>query len=142
MVASLQVTRFERGVLLQHLDHYWRDHLTQLEQLRQGIGLRGYAQKDPKQEYKKEAFDLFSMMLDSIKSDIVKVLFTVQLQGLDDVPNDEEIFEDVEPTHLDSSSLKQASVANVNQQDAPLSRNAACPCGSGKKFKHCHGKLD
>ncbi len=142
VVASLQVTRFERGVLLQHLDHYWRDHLTQLEQLRQGIGLRGYAQKDPKQEYKKEAFDLFSMMLDSIKSDIVKVLFTVQLQGLDDVPNDEEIFEDVEPTHLDSSSLKQASVANVNQQDAPLSRNAACPCGSGKKFKHCHGKLD
>ncbi len=142
VVASLQVTRFERGVLLQHLDHYWRDHLTQLEQLRQGIGLRGYAQKDPKQEYKKEAFDLFSMMLDSIKSDIVKVLFTVQLQGLDDVPNDEEIFEDVEPTHLDSSPLKQASVANVNQQDAPLSRNAACPCGSGKKFKHCHGKLD
>lgn len=142
VVASLQVTRFERGVLLQHLDHYWRDHLTQLEQLRQGIGLRGYAQKDPKQEYKKEAFDLFSMMLDSIKSDIVKVLFTVQLQGLDDVPNDEEIFEEVEPTHLDSSSLKQASVANVNQQDAPLSRNAACPCGSGKKFKHCHGKLD
>lgn len=142
VVASLQVTRFERGVLLQHLDHYWRDHLTQLEQLRQGIGLRGYAQKDPKQEYKKEAFDLFSMMLDSIKSDIVKVLFTVQLQGLDDVPNDEEIFEDVEPAHLESSQLKQASVANVNQQDAPLSRNAACPCGSGKKFKHCHGKLD
>jgi preprotein translocase subunit SecA len=142
-VASLQVTRFERGVLLQHLDHYWREHLTQLEQLRQGIGLRGYAQKDPKQEYKKEAFNLFSLMLDAIKSDIVKVLFTVQLQGLDDVPNDEELFDDVDEQQIKTLHANQPSVlSSVPAQEQAISRNSPCPCGSGKKFKHCHGKLD
>ena len=144
-VASLQVTRFERGVLLQHLDHYWREHLTQLEQLRQGIGLRGYAQKDPKQEYKKEAFNLFSLMLDAIKSDIVKVLFTVQLQGLDDVPNDEELFDDVDEQQIKTLHANQPSAlsaAPAQAQEQAISRNSPCPCGSGKKFKHCHGKLD
>ena len=142
-VASLQVTRFERGVLLQHLDHYWREHLTQLEQLRQGIGLRGYAQKDPKQEYKKEAFNLFSLMLDAIKSDIVKVLFTVQLQGLDDVPNDEELFDDVDEQQIKTLHANQPSVlSSAPAQEPAISRNSPCPCGSGKKFKHCHGKLD
>lgn len=143
-VVELQVVRFERGVLLQHLDHYWREHLTQLEQLRQGIGLRGYAQKDPKQEYKKESFNLFALMLDGIKQDIVKVLFTVKLQSLDDVPN-EEIFDDADEEeaaniHATPTSALNVSTANV-AEETPISRNAPCPCGSGKKFKHCHGKL-
>lgn len=143
-VVTLQAVRFERGVLLQHLDHYWREHLTQLEQLRQGIGLRGYAQKDPKQEYKKESFNLFALMLDGIKQDIVKVLFTVKLQSLDDVPN-EEIFDDADEhdaanIHVAPTSALNATPTNV-AEEAPISRNAPCPCGSGKKYKHCHGKL-
>lgn len=134
-----QVLRFERGVLLQHLDHYWREHLTQLEHLRQGIGLRGYAQKDPKQEYKQESFNLFSDMLDNLKQDVVKVLFAVQLQSMDDVPNEDDFNEDVPVTneHLDFN--EEAQFAAMENQ--PPSRNAPCPCGSGQKYKHCHGKL-
>jgi len=134
-----QVVRFERGVLLQHLDHYWREHLTQLEHLRQGIGLRGYAQKDPKQEYKQESFNLFSDMLDGLKRDVVKVLFAVQLQSMDDVPNEDD-FDDVPISnqHLDFNDGQTQFAAMENQ---PVGRNALCPCGSGQKYKHCHGKL-
>ena len=141
-VVNSQVTRFERGVLLQHLDHYWRDHLTQLEHLRQGIGLRGYAQKDPKQEYKKESFNLFSQMLDGIKQDIVKVLFTVRLQGMDDVPN-EDNFDDVDESRVSNVHREPMSAlsSGSDEQQQPISRNAPCPCGSGKKYKHCHGAL-
>lgn len=142
-VVESQVVKFERGVLLQHLDHYWREHLTQLEQLRQGIGLRGYAQKDPKQEYKKESFELFSMMLDGLKRDVVKVLFTVKLQSIDDVPNDEEMFDDANVqnanvNHQQPNSLLQD---NTSASGEKLNRNAPCYCDSGKKYKHCHGKL-
>lgn len=140
-VVDSQVTRFERGVLLQHLDHYWREHLTQLEHLRQGIGLRGYAQKDPKQEYKQESFNLFSQMLDGIKQDIVKVLFNVRLQGMDDVPN-EEIFDDVYEDQITSEHAEfKEPLAADKINNATISRNSPCPCGSGQKFKHCHGKL-
>lgn len=145
-IVQNQVVRFERGVLLQHLDHHWRDHLTQLEQLRQGIGLRGYAQKDPKQEYKRESFDLFSLMLDNLKRDVVKVLFSVKLQSIDDVPNDEEMFDDATLDHANSNHQDPASLLQTNHQvakaDDKISRNANCPCGSGKKYKHCHGKLN
>ncbi|MDD3266349.1 MAG: preprotein translocase subunit SecA [Burkholderiales bacterium] len=140
VVVKQQVVRFERGILLQHLDHYWRDHLTQLEQLRQGIGLRGYAQKDPKQEYKKESFALFSSMLDGLKQDVVKVLFTVKLQNLDDVPNDED-FDEVDHDSL-HTNLEQSTAQLSATDDSNISRNAPCPCGSGKKYKHCHGKLN
>jgi preprotein translocase subunit SecA len=141
-VVNAQATRFERGVLLQHLDHYWRDHLTQLEHLRQGIGLRGYAQKDPKQEYKKESFNLFAQMLDGIKQDIVKVLFTVRLQGMDDVPN-EDSFDDVDESRVSNVHREPMSALSNSsgEQEQPISRNAPCPCGSGKKYKHCHGAL-
>lgn len=141
-VIQSQVTRFERGVLLQHIDHYWREHLTQLDHLRQGIGLRGYAQKDPKQEYKQESFNLFANMLDNLKGDIVKVLFTVRLQSLDDIPNDEEI-EEVDPQAMHNVHQAAQSVLSSGEapQQAPISRNAPCPCGSGKKYKHCHGAL-
>lgn len=130
-VGKRQVTRFERGILLQHIDYHWRDHLTGLEQLRQGIHLRGYAQKDPKQEYKTESFNLFSGMLDNIKRDAAKVLLTVQIQGLEDIPTD-----DMEPVH-ELPQVKDEMPTGVTE----VSRNSPCPCGSGKKYKHCHGKL-
>jgi len=138
---AYQVTRFERGVLLQHIDYYWREHLTQLEQLRQGIHLRGYAQKDPKQEYKQEAFNLFSGMLDGIKRDAAKVLLTVRLRGIDDIQSDDaEAPFAPEMIHRNAPNLLQPQVVEENER--PISRNAPCPCGSGKKYKHCHGKLD
>lgn len=142
LVIKSQVARFERGVLLQHIDHYWREHLTQLDHLRQGIGLRGYAQKDPKQEYKQESFNLFADMLDNLKGDVVRVLFTVRLQSLEDIPNDEEI-EEVDPDQIHNVHQSAQSVLAAGQQgqQAPISRNAPCPCGSGKKYKHCHGAL-
>lgn len=139
-VGKRQVTRFERGVLLQHVDHHWRDHLTQLEQLRQGIHLRGYAQKDPKQEYKSESFILFSDMLDNIKRDAAKVLLTVQVQGMNDISTEDSIdLENALNIHKEQQSvLAPAPQAN---SETNLTRNSPCPCGSGKKYKHCHGKL-
>jgi preprotein translocase subunit SecA len=135
-----QITRFERGVLLQHIDYYWREHLTQLEQLRQGIHLRGYAQKDPKQEYKQEAFNLFSGMLDNIKRNAAKVLLTARLQGISDIMH-EDIGASSAPqmVHHNAPNILQPQV--VEDGERPISRNAPCPCGSGKKYKHCHGKL-
>ena len=138
---NFQITRFERGVLLQHIDYYWREHLTQLEQLRQGIHLRGYAQKDPKQEYKQEAFNLFSDMLDNIKRDAARVLLTVRLQGIDDIPVDD-IEAPAAPELIHNNAptiLQQNVVKNVGAR--PISRNGPCSCGSGKKYKHCHGRL-
>ncbi len=136
-----QVTRFERSVLLQNIDHYWREHLTQLDQLREGIHLRGYAQKDPKQEYKHESFALFSSMLDNIKRDVARVFLTVKIQGLHDIPNEfsDASVADANYIHRDfDSSLADSSSEKSQPQ---ISRNSPCPCGSGKKYKHCHGKL-
>ena len=136
-----QVTRFERGVLLQHIDYYWRDHLTQLDQLRQGIHLRGYAQKDPKQEYKRESFDLFSIMLDNIKHDAAKVLLTVRLQGTEDIPQ-HDIVDSNRPPEYVHNELSMFQTNQVPIDDAPrVGRNSPCPCGSGKKYKQCCGKL-
>ena len=148
-VGKRQVNRFERGILLQHIDYHWRDHLTGLEQLRQGIHLRGYAQKDPKQEYKSESFNLFSGMLDNIKRDAAKMLLTVQIQGLDDIPVDDiEPIEDIiaaPATYIDNQSNQPVSRSNIAEEavavPSEVSRNSPCPCGSGKKYKHCHGKL-
>lgn len=139
---AFQVTRFERGVLLQHIDYYWREHLTQLEQLRQGIHLRGYAQKDPKQEYKQEAFNLFSDMLDNVKRDAAKVLLTVRLQGINDIPNDDiELIPAPKMIHNNAPIVLQQNLVQEVDKQRPIGRNAPCPCGSGKKYKHCHGKL-
>ncbi|MFN7095303.1 MAG: SEC-C metal-binding domain-containing protein, partial [Burkholderiales bacterium] len=137
-VGNYQVLRFERGILLQHIDYHWREHLTQLEQLRQGIHLRGYAQKDPKQEYKHESFNLFSHMLDNIKRDAAKMLLTVVIQGLEDIPTENS------DSHVDEGGQKLVhaeSVSLLTKQPAAISRNSSCPCGSGKKYKHCCGKL-
>ncbi|AOY00811.1 preprotein translocase subunit SecA [Jeongeupia sp. USM3] len=150
--------QFERSVLLQHLDQNWREHLSGLDHLRQGIHLRGYAQKNPKQEYKREAFELFSDLLARIKRDVVQIVMNVQVRSQADV-------DAVAPQALPESALQfqhadieallasgdedqiKAAIAALSAQApadvkyAGVNRNDPCPCGSGKKFKHCHGQL-
>jgi preprotein translocase subunit SecA len=145
--------QFERSLMLQTLDHHWREHLASLDHLRQGIHLRGYAQKNPKQEYKREAFELFSDMLDRIKQDVVRVVLTVQVRSEADVQavEPEPVVSNVQYQHAD---YEQALAPNGDGGDTAVAvappfvragdkvgRNDPCPCGSGKKYKHCHGRL-
>jgi preprotein translocase subunit SecA len=141
---------FERSVFLQAIDSHWRSHLSALDHLRQGIHLRGYAQKDPKQEYKREAFVLFSDMLDRIRNDVVRVLMTVRVQTREQVENvdqPESGLQNVNYHHSDYDAALSGEDPGINEAPArpsdasKVGRNDPCPCGSGKKFKHCHGKL-
>lgn len=156
-VGSEVMRRFEKSVMLHSLDTHWRDHLTQMEYLRQSVFLRGYAQKDPRQEYKREAFNLFSALLVSIRRQVIGILSLVE------VKNGQQI-EEVEQSKVDESSLEfrhaeanaldmeeeqQLQVAGGGSGHATLTRaepkvgrNEDCPCGSGKKYKHCHGRLE
>jgi preprotein translocase subunit SecA len=145
--------QIERSLMLQFLDHHWREHLASLDHLRQGIHLRGYAQKNPKQEYKREAFELFSDMLDRIKQDVVKLVLTVQLRGEQDLQavEEQESVSNVKYQHAgyDEALAAPADDGDVAVATAPpftrvgekVGRNDPCPCGSGKKYKHCHGKF-
>jgi preprotein translocase subunit SecA len=142
--------QFERNVMLQSLDTHWREHLAALDHLRQGIHLRGYAQKNPKQEYKREAFELFETLLDAVRSDVTKLLMTVQVRTeaqLEEVEAPAEM-ENVQYHHADYAEALGAggaeqALAEPRVNAAPkVGRNDACPCGSGKKYKHCHGKLN
>ena len=142
--------QFERSLMLQTVDQHWRDHLANLDHLRQGIHLRGYAQKNPKQEYKRESFELFSDMLDRIKQDVVKVVLTVQVRTQEDVQAVEEApaVSNVRYQHADYDEALAAAAADPPPPSAPfvraggkVGRNDPCPCGSGKKYKHCHGRL-
>ncbi len=150
---SASLRHFERAVMLQSIDTHWRDHLASLDHLRQGIHLRGYAQKNPKQEYKREAFELFSAMLETIKNEVTRVLMTVQIRQPEDVETVEmpEV-DNVQYYHgqADNSLGEDGETAALNAMAVPtvatmaaatVGRNDACPCGSGKKFKYCHGKL-
>jgi preprotein translocase subunit SecA len=131
IVGNIQISRFIKNIILQNIDYNYRIHLTHLEQLRQGIHLRGYAQKDPKREFQTESFSLFSNLLDNIKLDVAKILLTVQIQGIDDVAIDD--------NNLDKAKFNHEDLAENKNN---ISRNSPCPCGSGKKYKHCHGKLN
>ncbi len=149
--------QFERMVLLQSIDTHWREHLSSLDYLRQGIHLRGYAQKQPKQEYKREAFELFGQLLDAVKNDVTKVLMTVKIQSDEQLEQAAEAMEtrgesianvtysaptetgEVE-TVVDEETINKR-VAAVGGTVPRVGRNEPCPCGSGKKYKHCHGKL-
>jgi preprotein translocase subunit SecA len=142
--------QFERSLMLQTLDQHWRDHLANLDHLRQGIHLRGYAQKNPKQEYKRESFELFSDMLDRIKQDVVKIVLTVQVRTQEDVQAVEEApaVSNVRYQHADYDEALAVAAADPPPPAAPfvraggkVGRNDPCPCGSGKKYKHCHGRL-
>ena len=152
-VGAELMRQFERSLMLQTLDHHWREHLAALDHLRQGIHLRGYAQKNPKQEYKREAFELFSDMLDRIKKDVVKVVLTVTVKSEQDVQAVEETapVSNVRYQHADYEEALATTAADGDVALAPpppftragakVGRNDPCPCGSGKKYKHCHGRI-
>jgi preprotein translocase subunit SecA len=158
-VGAENFTQFERIVLLQSIDSHWREHLSALDYLRQGIHLRGYAQKQPKQEYKREAFELFGQLLDSVKNEVTKILMTVSVQSGEQLEQAAEDLEDraerianvtySAPTEtggvetvLDERTARQIATAAIAKAAIPrVGRNDPCPCGSGKKYKHCHGKL-
>jgi len=150
-------TRFERMVLLQSIDSHWREHLSALDYLRQGIHLRGYAQKQPKQEYKREAFELFGQMLDSVKNEVTKILMTVKVQGGEQL---EQTAEEIESRAEKIANVTYTAPTETGEVQTTLGmasqvlggaalaaavprvgRNEPCPCGSGKKYKHCHGRL-
>src|SRR5450432_1560749 len=144
--------QFERNLMLTTLDGQWREHLAALDHLRQGIHLRGYAQKNPKQEYKREAFELFSDMLDRIKQDVAKVVLTVTVRSEQDVQavEEPEAVSNVKYQHADYEQALAAAPDDPPPAAAPppfmragqkVGRNDMCPCGSGKKYKHCHGRL-
>ncbi len=144
-----EMHHYERVIMLQSLDQHWREHLASLDHLRQGIHLRGYAQKNPKQEYKREAFELFSNMLESIKREVTQVLMTVQVRDQADVESVEAspAPENVQYHHADyDEALAEESVDEAHKpfvrEGLKVGRNDSCPCGSGKKYKQCHGKLN
>jgi preprotein translocase subunit SecA len=160
---------FERSIMLQTLDQAWREHLTALDALRQGIHLRGYAQKQPKQEYKREAFELFGSLLDRVRADVVRVLMNVRIQTQEEIAQAEQQIEaeserraeqaraqhtefglgvSEEPADVEALTLPDEersdtapAVQQVRRVGAKIGRNDPCPCGSGKKYKQCHGKL-
>jgi preprotein translocase subunit SecA len=156
-VGTEHFTQFERMVLLRTIDIHWRDHLSALDYLRQGIHLRGYAQKQPKQEYKREAFELFGQLLDSVKNEVTKVLMTVKIQSSEQLGQAAEEMESrgenianlsyTGPTEASEAlttfgpAMASNAVATAGSQVPRVGRNEPCPCGSGKKYKHCHGKL-
>jgi preprotein translocase subunit SecA len=160
---------FERSIMLQSLDQAWREHLTALDALRQGIHLRGYAQKQPKQEYKREAFELFGSLLDRVRADVVRVLMNVRIQTQEEIQQAEQQIEEEserraeharaqhsefglgvseEPVEVAALTLSEPeesaakpAVQQVRRIGEKIGRNDPCPCGSGKKYKQCHGKL-
>jgi preprotein translocase subunit SecA len=145
-----QFDPFMRMVLLQSIDSHWREHLAALDYLRQGIHLRGYAQKNPKQEYKREAFELFSQLLDLVKLEVTRTLMTVRIQTQQQATEAAEAIEEraghvsnVTYTHPneDGSVSQEADPATLAAQVPRVGRNDPCPCGSGKKYKACHGRL-
>ena len=150
IVAGAAVLRhFEKAVMLQVLDSQWKDHLAAMDHLRQGIHLRGYAQKNPKQEFKREAFEMFSLLLGRIKHEVVGILCKVQVQSEADVEAVEEqrrLHDEVQYRHPDASAAESEMLEGEQQtpfvrEGMKVGRNDACPCGSGKKYKQCHGKL-
>ena len=159
-VVDAQAMRgYERAIMLQSLDTHWREHLAALDHLRQGIHLRGYAQKNPTQEYKREAFELFSLLLETIKTDVTKLLMMVQIRSAEEL---QQVEEPEMPTNVQyqhpeyagggsdvpEAELQEDGDVAVLERPQPfvragqkVGRNDPCPCGSGKKYKHCHGKL-
>ncbi len=156
-IGAENFVQFERMVLLQSIDTHWREHLSSLDYLRQGIHLRGYAQKQPKQEYKREAFELFGQLLDSVKNEVTKILMTVKIQSSEQL---DQAAEDMEKRGENIANVTYTAptetgdvVAVVDEttlgkkplpfgEEVPrVGRNEPCPCGSGKKYKQCHGRL-
>jgi preprotein translocase subunit SecA len=153
-----EIFRLEKYIMLQVLDSLWKEHLATMDHLRYGIHLRAYAQKNPKQEYKREAFELFQQMLDSLKRDVVRFLSHVQIQREDELEQleqqrrEEEARKKIQFQHAQISAMAAgdeeehvvspaAPIAPFVREEPKVGRNELCHCGSGKKYKHCHGKL-
>ncbi|MBT9432389.1 preprotein translocase subunit SecA [Candidatus Sodalis endolongispinus] len=149
IVSTDMMRNFEKGVMLPTLDSLWKEHLAAMDYLRQGIHLRGYAQKDPKQEYKRESFAMFAAMLESLKYEVISTLSKVQVRMPEEVEAmEQQRREEAERLARQQQLSHQAPVdelahgnAAAAQESRKVGRNDPCPCGSGKKFKHCHGKL-
>ncbi len=139
MVGADVLRQFEKAVMLQSLDSHWKEHLAAMDHLRQGIGLRAHAQKNPKQEFKRESFELFTEMLDNLKYDVVGILSKVQIQAESDV---EAVEEQHRKSEVPTEFQHQSAAGMESKPEVPrVGRNEPCPCGSGKKYKQCHGKL-
>lgn len=156
VIGSPIMRQLEKSIMLQTLDTHWKEHLAAMDHLRQGIHLRGYAQKNPKQEYKRESFDLFAQMLDNIKHEVIHLLSTVQVQTENEVTElDSQFREEAQRIQMNYehadvlSALPQArpdaaDFSKIGQHNATskIGRNDTCPCGSGKKYKQCHGRIE
>ncbi|WP_179115152.1 preprotein translocase subunit SecA [Solemya velum gill symbiont] len=153
LAGAEQMRNFEKGIMLETLDTHWKEHLAAMDYLRQGIHLRGYAQKNPKQEYKREAFEMFSAMLDTIKVDVIKTLSLVRIQQTSPLDVPHEAPKQMEFMHQEFKGLGDSASAESESEpseeehqpfvrdERKIGRNEPCPCGSGKKYKQCHGKL-
>ena len=137
LVGEETMRNFEKGVMLQTLDELWKEHLSSMDHLRRGIHLRGYAQKDPKQEYKKESFQMFTDMLDALKLNVIMTLSRVQIRTQEEI----EAAENARQVQAKQSAMNYQTngVAENNEPTQKIGRNTPCPCGSGKKYKHCCG---
>ena len=132
------VRHFEKSIMLQIIDHHWRSHLTALDHLRQGVSMRAYGGKDPKQEFKREAFNMFEVLLSNIKNEIAKVVMLVEVKTEEQTKQlDQKNQQEVDKASMDAQKIK----INEISQQRKIGRNELCPCGSGKKYKHCHGLL-
>ena len=165
LVGAESFGNFERSIMLQLVDQHWREHLAALDHLRQGIHLRGYAQKQPKQEYKREAFELFGTLIDRVRADVIRILMNVRIQTPEEVAAAEQRIEEESERRLEQAHAQHAEFASAVQAEEEggetavlaereepkaqpfkrygdkIGRNDPCPCGSGKKYKQCHGKL-
>jgi preprotein translocase subunit SecA len=153
LVPAEAIRHYERAITLQVLDSHWREHLAALDHLRQGIHLRGYAQKNPKQEYKREAFELFSLMLENIRNEVTRILMTVKIRSAEEaeqVAEEQPELRNVQYQHADHDAALARANTDTETETRTLpfvrsgekvGRNDPCPCGSGKKYKHCHGRL-
>ena len=150
VVGADTIRGFEKQVMLQVIDSRWKEHLATMDMLRQGIHLRGYAQKNPKQEYKRESFDLFQHLLFSIKEDVIRILSNVQVRSPAEVEEEERTKREQaqaamqyrhEQALAQTGAQQQAQAASTGVPPSKVGRNEPCPCGSGKKYKQCHGKL-
>ncbi|MGF1692829.1 preprotein translocase subunit SecA [Photobacterium kagoshimensis] len=157
VVGAPVLRNFEKTVMLQNLDMLWKEHLAAMDHLRQGIHLRGYAQKNPKQEYKRESFELFEEMLESLKSDVIAILSRVRVQQQEDVDRIEEErrkqaeelarrqqfqHQNAENQIADEDTSDEEGAGTFQREERKVGRNEPCPCGSGKKYKQCHGKIN
>ena len=147
IVGAEMMRNFEKGVMLQTLDSLWKEHLAAMDYLRQGIHLRGYAQKDPKQEYKRESFAMFAAMLESLKYEVISTLSKVQVRMPEEVEameqqrreEAERLAQQQQLSHVEEDALAEPAAEQSGERK--VGRNDPCPCGSGKKYKQCHGRI-